>query len=142
MYESSTSFETVCPQCHDGKFQARIRAAGSLLDRAWVMLVQHAEAITIANGGIDRWGWFDCGSPEIVAESSSPAVPFDIGQPSFLAMWSGSNARYNTGMYSHTNIFTGYTVAALGAIFDGTASNHVVSASALHCVGASPMPPQ
>ena len=103
------------------------------------MLVKHAEAITIANGGIDRWGWVDCGSPEIVAESSSPAVPFNIGETSFRSVWDTS--RYSTATHSHPNIFTGYTVAALGAIFVGTL-NHAVSASLLHCVGVSPVLPQ
>ena len=124
-----------------GEFHARVRAAGSLLDRPWVMLVKHAEAITIANGGIDRWGWVDCGSPEIVAESSSPAVPFNIGETSFLAEWDGSTTRYSTGTYSHTDIFTGYTVAALGTVFDGTI-NRAVSASLQHCAGVSPVLPQ
>ena len=93
------------------------------------MLVKHAESITLANGGMDRWGWTACGSLEIVAlhsfDGSTPAVPFNIGETSFLAVWDLLTSRYDTGSQAQTLVHAGYTVAALGAQFDGTSANTV-----------------
>ena len=105
------------------------------------MLVKHAEAITIANGGIASWGWVNCGSPD-VSTGGTLAVPFNIGESSFLAQWDLSTATYSFGTWQHSGtVYTGYTVATLGAVFDGT-SGSAVCISPQNRVGVSPTLPQ